>query len=445
MSLNHLLAAALDDAGMSRAGLAQRVDYLGARAGLALHYDHTSVGRWLKGQRPRARVIELVCAVLSERLGRDITPPDIGLDTRTDGSSGTTLPVFVERAPALWASDHRQSTTAQETPAVTGMAAIAPVWEWENPPHDLDVSHRGPARVGAEDLEMLRGARGHYVRMYQQVGGLAARPRVIRFLAENVTPAVRGSYPDRVGRELFRAAGGLVAVAGICSYDSDQQGLAQRYFHQALRMAKASGDHAFGGYVVALLVNQAMYLKDYRQAIAFAEAGLRTAGPYLSPALAADLFAMQAKAFARMRHPTAARDSLGRAEEAYGRIRRADEPPETNYVQPGLVEAQAAEALLSLGDHRPALRFAEEAVDAQTHARGVVHRLATLTSVAVACHDLDQAVASASATLDAAQGMESRRLTDRLKGMHRKLAPHTGVPAVREVAERVETVLAMPY
>jgi hypothetical protein len=45
---------------------------------------------------------------------------------------------------------------------------------------------------------------------------------VIRFLAEQVTPAVRGTYPDRVGRELFRAAGGLVAVAGICSYDSDQ-------------------------------------------------------------------------------------------------------------------------------------------------------------------------------------------------------------------------------
>ncbi|MGC0417618.1 transcriptional regulator [Embleya sp. AB8] len=445
MSPNHLLAAALDDSGMSRAGLAQRVNALGARVGLTLHYDHTSVGRWLKGQRPRSRSIEMVCAVLSERLGREITPQDVDLDTRTDGSSGTTLPAFVERAPALWTSDHRRAATAQETPAAVGMAAIAPVWEWENPPHDIDVSHRGPVHVGSEDLEMLRGARGHYVRMYQQVGGLAARPRVIRFLAENVTPAVRGSYPDRVGRELFRAAGGLVAVAGICSYDSDQQGLAQRYFHQALRMAKASGDHAFGGYVIALLVNQAIHLRDYRQATAFAEAGLRTAGPYLSPALAADLFAMQAKAFARMRHPAAARDSLSRAEEAFGRIRRAEEPPETGYVQAGLVEAQAAETLLSLGDHRPALRYAEEAVDAHSHARGRVHRLATLTSVAIACRNLDQAVVSASATLDAAQGMESRRLSDRLQGMHRKLAAHTGAPAVREVAERVETVLAMPY
>lgn len=444
MSPNHLLAAALDDAGMSRAGLAQRVNALGSKAGMSLRYDHTSVGRWLKGQRPRGRSVDLVCAVLTERLGRVIAPTDIDLAEPT-ADPGVTLPAFVERAPALWTSDHRQSSSAHETPALTGMAAIAPVWEWENPPHDTDASHRGVAGVGPEDLEMLRGARTHYERMYQQAGGLAARPRVIRFLAENVAPAVRGSYPDGIGRELHRAAGGLVAVAGICSYDSDQQGLAQRYFHQALRMAKASGDHAFGGYVIALLVNQALYLKDYRQAVAFAEAGIRTAGPHLSPALATDLYAMQAKAFARMRQPTGAHESLRRAEDAYGRIRRADEPAETSYVQPGLVEAQAAETMLSLGDHRPALRYAEDAVDAQSHARGRVHRLATLTSVAIACGDLDQAVGSATATLDAAQGMDSRRLTDRMQAMHRKLAPYTGVPAVRQVAERVETVLAMPY
>lgn len=290
---------------------------------------------------------------------------------------------------------------------------------------------------------MLRAARMHYERMYQQAGGLAAKPRVIRFLAENVAPAIRGSYPDRVGRELFRAVGGLVAIAGICTYDSDQQGLAQRYFHQALRMAKASGDQAFGGYVIALLVNQALFLRDYRQAIAFAEAGLRTAGPHLSPALATDLHAMQAKAFARMKHSTAARHSLTRAEAAHERIHRADEPPETTYVQPGRIDHQAAEAMLSLGDHRAALRYAEDAVHVKTHTRGRVHRLATLTSVAVACGDLDQAVFSAASMLDAAQGVESRRLLDRMCAMHRTLAPHADVRAVREVAERVETALAL--
>ncbi|SFX47845.1 hypothetical protein SAMN02787144_1003267 [Streptomyces atratus] len=89
-----------------------------------------------------------------------------------------------------------------------------------------------------------------------------------------------------------------MAVAGICAYDSDAHGLAQRYFHQALRLAKSSGDKGFGGYVVALLVNQSLHLADYRQSVAFAQAALRGAGDHISPALAADLYAMQAKAYA---------------------------------------------------------------------------------------------------------------------------------------------------
>ena len=37
---------------------------------------------------------------------------------------------------------------------------------------------------------------------------------------------------------------------------ADTHVAAQRYLHQALRFAKASGDRAFGAYIVALLVNQ---------------------------------------------------------------------------------------------------------------------------------------------------------------------------------------------
>ena len=36
--------------------------------------------------------------------------------------------------------------------------------------------------------------------------------------------------------------GGLTALAGICAYDADLQGVAQRYFFHALRMAKAYAD-----------------------------------------------------------------------------------------------------------------------------------------------------------------------------------------------------------
>ncbi|NED63584.1 transcriptional regulator, partial [Streptomyces sp. SID10244] len=68
--------------------------------------------------------------------------------------------------------------------------------------------------------------------------------------------------------------------------DSDAHGLAQRYFHQALRLAKASGDRGLGAYVIALLVNQSLYMREFRQSVAFAEAALRAAGTHITPALA---------------------------------------------------------------------------------------------------------------------------------------------------------------
>ena len=137
---------------------------------------------------------------------------------------------------------------------------------------------------------------------------------------------------------------------GICAYDSDAHGLAQRYFHQALRLAKASGDRGLGAYVIALLVNQSLFMREYRQAVAFAEAALRAAGPHITPALAADLYAMQAKAYAQLGDGSSALSCIRRAEAAAERIRRGHEPDETGYVQPGLVNVQVAEALLSLGD-----------------------------------------------------------------------------------------------
>ena len=318
MEPNTLLDALLDEAGISHAGLAARVNTAGRARGGTLSYDHTAVGRWLRGERPRRNVPDLICDILSSRLRRPLTHEDIGMGKPGALPTPVALAGFVERATALWRSGQQQRADVQTAPAMVGTAAVMPVWEWENPPDDLDVSRAGTPRIGLSDVEMLRAARTRYESMYRASGGVATRGRIVGFLASHTAPILRGSYTDQVGRDLYRASGGLVAVAGICGYDSDTQGLAQRYFHHALRLAKASGDRAFGGYVIALLVNQSIFLKDYRQAVAFAEAGLRTAGGHISPGLATDLNAMQAKAFARLGDIRAAHLAMGRAESGGG-------------------------------------------------------------------------------------------------------------------------------
>ncbi|MDQ0797388.1 transcriptional regulator [Streptomyces sp. B1I3] len=445
MEPNVLLESLIDEAGVSRAGLAGHVNQAGRARGLGLRYEHTAVSRWLKGQRPRGQVPDLICEVLAGRLHRSVTLDDIGLGVsgaRT-AAHGSTLCGFVEHATALWRSDEQQRPHLATAAAVTGTPAVMPVWEWENPPEDADVSRPGPSRVSAADIGMLRAARSHYEQMYRKAGGIATRSRIVGFLNAETAPLLRGGYSDALGRRLHRATGGLVAVAGICAYDSDAHGLAQRYFHQALRLAKASGDRGFGAYVIALLVNQSLFLADYRRSVAFAEAALRAAGPHLTPALAADLYAMQAKAYAQLGDRPSALERIRRAETEAGRIRPGHEPEETGYVQPGLVNVQVAEALLGLGDLTGAREHATAAVRSPAHDRGRVHRLAMLSHLELLQGDADQAAGTACEMAEHACGMESRRLRDRLRSV-RELLAASGCADAQAAAGLIDGALRVP-
>ncbi|WP_447037596.1 transcriptional regulator [Streptomyces sp. DSM 118878] len=442
MEPNSLLDALLHESGMSRVGLATRVNEAGAARGKRMHYDHSSVIRWLRGERPRGTVPDLIADVLGRRVERTLTLDDIGMGAGP-AAPGIPLDGFIGKATALWRGDHQQREELQQVPVLTGLPAVGPVWEWENPPDDVDVSSRGTVRVGLPDVQQLRTARAHYEQMYRKAGGVAVRGRVVRYLVQDAAPLLRGTYSDGTGRELHRAVGGLAAIAGICAYDSNAQGLAQRYYHQALRLAKASGDRAFGGYVIALLVNHAIYLGDHRQAVAFAEAGLRTAGRAISPALTCDLHSMQAKAFARMGDQAGAHRAMQAAETAAGLIRPDEEPAETGYVQPGLLETSLADTLMRLGDTGPAQQYAAEAVAIQAHERGRVHRLATLADCELRAGEIDRAAGTSEQMLDTVRGMESHRLYDRLAGVRRNLAA-TRSRTAREIVRRLDDTLRIP-
>ncbi|MGW0366002.1 transcriptional regulator [Streptomyces sp. NPDC002990] len=445
MQPNVLLDALLAEAGMSHAGLAAHVNQAGRTRGLALRYEHTAVARWLKGQRPRGQVPDLICEVIGGRLRRPVGLDDIGLGVPDGPPSPHASPLsgFVDRAAALWRSDEQGRAQLLTAEAVAGTPAVIPVWEWENPPEDADVSREGPNRIGPEHIELLRAARAHYELMYRRTGGMATRARIVRFLGRETAPMLRGGYPDGLGRQLHRATGSLVAVAGICAYDSDAHGLAQRYFHQALRLAKASGDRGLGAYVIALIVNQSLHLREYRQAVAFAEAALRAAGRHTTPALAADLYAMQAKAYAQLGDTRAALACIRRAEAAAERIRPGTEPDETGYVQPGLVNVQVAEALLSLGDLDAAHEQAAAAVGTPAHDRGRVHRLAMLCEIQLRQGEADRAVAAAAEMAERAKGMESLRLRDRLRAVREQLLT-SGCSGAEDTAQLIDGALRVP-
>jgi hypothetical protein len=113
-------------------------------------------------------------------------------------------------------------------------------------------------------------------------------------------------------------------------------------------------------------------------------------------ALATDLHTLQAKAYARIGDRASCHAHMSRAETSAARIRQNDEPSETGYVQPGLLECQHAEEAL-------------RSVDA-CHLRGQAHRLATLAFVLAERGDVDHAAATAETMLERVEGMESERV-----------------------------------
>lgn len=77
---NDKLGTVLALAGISNAGLARRVNDLGAQRGLTLRYDKTSVARWVsKGMVPQGAAPHLIAAAIGAKLGRPVPLHEIGL------------------------------------------------------------------------------------------------------------------------------------------------------------------------------------------------------------------------------------------------------------------------------------------------------------------------------------------------------------------------------
>ena len=121
---NEKLGAVLALAGISNAGLARRVNDLGAQRGLTLRYDKTSVARWVsKGMVPQGAAPHLIAAAI----GAEARPPGAAARDRPGGRGsrprgGPRLPARrrtrrCARPPSCTAST---SPAAARAPAASG-------------------------------------------------------------------------------------------------------------------------------------------------------------------------------------------------------------------------------------------------------------------------------------------------------------------------------------
>lgn len=540
---NEKLGTVLALAGISNAGLARRVNDLGAQRGLTLRYDKTSVARWVsKGMVPQGAAPHLIAAAIGAKLGRPVPLHEIGLaDADPAPEVGLTFPRDVGEAVrsatelyrldlagrragsgGIWQSlagsfsvsayatpasrwlispadpsVARASAAAETavlgtqgargaagaqgtagapgaaapagapgrqslpgTPLVPGQTGAPPLPGHGAPPvpgQSVSIpAQPGPEsahgvtslRVGHSDVSKLREAAQDARRWDSKYGGGDWRSSMVpECLRVDAAPLLLGSYSDEVGRALFGAAAELTRLAGWMAFDTGQQEAAQRYYIQALRLARAAADVPLGGYVLASMSLQATYRGFADEGVDLAQAAVeRNRG--LATARTMSFFRLvEARAHAKASDAPAAGAALKAAEGWLERSRDGDADPSwLGFYSYDRFAADAAECHLDLKAPRQVRRFTEQALSRPTEEFVRSHGLRLVVSAVAELEsgNLDAACAAGTRAVEVAGRISSARTTEYVRDLLHRLEAYGDEPRVVELRERARPLLVAP-
>lgn len=560
---NEKLGAVLALAGISNAGLARRVNDLGAQRGLTLRYDKTSVARWVsKGMVPQGAAPHLIAAAIGAKLGRPVPLHEIGLadadpapevglsfprdvgaavrsatdlyrldlagrrggggiwqslagsfavsayatpasrwlispaDTsvaREPGGAGPGRETAAEPAAARESASASEPAPAAGPPAAalhgprtaraprepgaeaarptTGSAATGSTATGSTGAGSTGLGSAGsgsagsasgswaggggvafsdasPQRVGHSDVTKLREAAEDARRWDSKYGGGDWRSSMVpECLRVDAAPLLLGSYTDEVGRALFGATAELTRLAGWMAFDTGQQEAAQRYYIQALRLARAAADVPLGGYVLASMSLQATYRDFPDEGVDLAQAAVeRNRG--LATARTMSFFRLvEARAHAKAGDSAAAGSALRAAEGWLERARDGDpDPTWLGFYSYDRFAADAAECYRDLKLPRQVRRFTEQALSRPTeeYVRSHGLRLVVGAVAELESGNLDAACAAGTRAVEVAARISSARTNEYVRDLLHRLEPYGDEPRVAELRERARPLLVTP-
>ncbi|MCX4763201.1 MFS transporter [Streptomyces sp. NBC_01275] len=465
---NEKLGTVLALAGISNAGLARRVNDLGAQRGLTLRYDKTSVARWVsKGMVPQGAAPHLIAAAIGQKLGRPVPLHEIGLaDADPAPEVGLAFPrdvgQAVRSATDLYRLDlaGRRAGSGGIWQSLAGSFAVSayatPASRWLITPADSSVAREvhflegsgAPLKVGHSDVQKLREAAEDARRWDSKYGGGDWRSSMVpECLRVEAAPLLLGAYSDEVGRALFGASAELTRLAGWMAFDTGQQEAAQRYYIQALRLARAAADVPLGGYVLASMSLQATYRGFGDEGVDLAQAALeRNRG--LATARTMSFFRLvEARAHARAGDAHAAGAALKAAEGWLERSRDGDSDPSwLGFYSYDRFAADAAECYRDLKAPRQVRRFTEQALSKPTEEFVRSHGLRLVVSAVAELEsgNLDAACEQGVRAVEVAGRISSARTTEYVKDLLHRLEPYGDEPRVVELRERARPLLMAP-
>ncbi|MFE3455091.1 hypothetical protein ACFXJ8_39845 [Nonomuraea sp. NPDC059194] len=442
---NRPLQALIAEAGFSHKGLARRLNDLGAARGTpGLKYDHSSVLRWIGGQRPRDPVPCLLTEIFALRLGRPVTPEDLGMPVIATplhlGQEFThTWQEGVATVTALWRADVERRRFLVDSTFAIGAGSVGAI-RWLTFPSEGHPTAAGGRKVGASDIAAIHEVTRSFGELDNRFGGGRVRSAVVKYLDTAVTPLLKeGSYGEGTGKRLASAAAELTRLAGWMAYDLEQHGLAQRYLIQALRLARGAGDDALGGEILAGMSHQALYMGQPAHALDLARAAQQSALRSGIHTLMASCHVLEAHAHAGLGDKIACGASLNAAERDFALRSPGEEPAWLSYFDEAYLAAKFAHCFRDLGEGERAVRYARRSLEMDgRYVRGRMFNLSLLAAGLLQCGELEEACETATEALGLANELQSVRTRSYALDLRRRLEPYRSEPLVAALNEHVK-------
>ncbi|MFJ8668577.1 tetratricopeptide repeat protein [Streptomyces sp. NPDC093600] len=438
---NTSLSSLIAEARWTNGEFARAVNRVGTESGLSLRYDDSAVCHWLAGTMPRARVHAAIVEALSRRLSRPVTATEAGL--RKSAVSSAPPADTVEGLIELGSADMDPSRRAVLGAAGLFSVALA-IPQYEDMMGRFEtVAHTPHARIGYGEVKAVIAMTEKISEIDDQFGGRTARPLAAAFLVNTVVPHLRADASDDVKRAMLSAAADHLYLTGYMAMDERLDGLAQRYYTQALELAGAASDHLTYCTTLRGMSVQAVDLGHSRLSLRLADSA-SAASPQAGPRMVAFLAGQQAHAAAQAGYRTLA---LAKIKEAEIAMDKAESKAKAfGSYDPSSLAYHVAQVRYELGDKTAAIDALEDS-DRLRHSiyqRGRVRHLGLLAERKLERGHLDEACVDWNRMLDDYPQVQSGRCDDRFRAMTAALRPYTKNGHAKQVWERARSIAFGP-
>lgn len=170
-------------------------------------------------------------------------------------------------------------------------------------------------------------------------------------------------------RDILNNAGMLALLVGCLEYDVGDARSAEATRRMAMELGKESGEPGIVGWAQEMLAWFHLTAGNYRAVIPAAESGIQAAP---SHSVAVQLYAQQAKAYARMGMPEKVHEALEEGRKLLDKLPYPDRPDNHFVVDPDKWDFYAMDTYRIVGEDQLARRNAEEVIQRSVNSEGLV-------------------------------------------------------------------------